>query len=318
MCEASRKRPRTYKILDVTSQIEKNNLPETPDFQHDQSHTKHTRNITVRLDKSPSTSSMEKRNASTFEEDSPQTGHDMIFEPDHTRWLPESPSFFTPDSMAASHSDCVYSTDESIIQPHKSSESTRLHLQSRQQHSSIFSNQSVLTTQSISEIREIPNIPATRSPIHTENAAADLLALRYMPSQLSQTQPIAIEMAGMRRASDMLPPIRTSDVEHVELPMLDPQLFDNSDPQVDGIFLPGSAYQELHSTLRDHLIYTARSNAPTRHGTPEPMPDMGFFERDQTRIVLGNYFEGRVDSTITPQREYGMSCLPNCTLKKTS
>ncbi|KAF4122313.1 C6 transcription factor [Geosmithia morbida] len=37
----------------------------------------------------------------------------------------------------------------------------------------------------------------------------------------------------------------------------------------DGVFMPGSAYHELHSTLRHHLIQEVRSNAPTRSGTPE-------------------------------------------------
>lgn len=36
----------------------------------------------------------------------------------------------------------------------------------------------------------------------------------------------------------------------------------------DGIFLPGSAYHELHSTLRNHLIHEVKSNAPTRQATP--------------------------------------------------
>lgn len=36
----------------------------------------------------------------------------------------------------------------------------------------------------------------------------------------------------------------------------------------DGIFLPGSAYHEWHSTLRNHLIQEVRSTVPTRAGTP--------------------------------------------------
>ncbi|KAK1993689.1 hypothetical protein LX36DRAFT_729272 [Colletotrichum falcatum] len=36
----------------------------------------------------------------------------------------------------------------------------------------------------------------------------------------------------------------------------------------DGIFLPGSAYHELHSTLRNHLIQEVRSNGPTRPSSP--------------------------------------------------
>ncbi|KAE9972533.1 hypothetical protein BLS_003978 [Venturia inaequalis] len=37
----------------------------------------------------------------------------------------------------------------------------------------------------------------------------------------------------------------------------------------DGIFLPGSAYLELHSTLRSHMFDSARSIAPTRQHSPE-------------------------------------------------
>lgn len=36
----------------------------------------------------------------------------------------------------------------------------------------------------------------------------------------------------------------------------------------DGIFLPGSTYHELHSTLRNNLFQEVRSNVPSRHGTP--------------------------------------------------
>lgn len=110
-----------------------------------------------------------------------------------------------------------------------------------------------------------------------------------------------------------MPPPPNMDVlrELHDQPLLDQHMFDDH----DGIFLPGSAYQELHSTLRDHLIYTARSNAPTRHGTPEPQqPDMGFFERGSAKVII----DGGVDRTesdpessrsskppeITPQREY--------------
>jgi len=37
----------------------------------------------------------------------------------------------------------------------------------------------------------------------------------------------------------------------------------------DGIFLPGSTYQELHNTLRNHVFHTARSKPPSRHRSPE-------------------------------------------------
>lgn len=50
----------------------------------------------------------------------------------------------------------------------------------------------------------------------------------------------------------------------------DPAL--NASPASDGIFLPGSAYLEFHSTLRNHTFQAARSTFPSRCGTPERPP----------------------------------------------
>ncbi|KAK4033253.1 dihydroxyacetone kinase [Parachaetomium inaequale] len=70
--------------------------------------------------------------------------------------------------------------------------------------------------------------------------------------------------------SQLLPPL--SNVESNNLPEevaaagLSPeQLFAG-----DGIFLPGSAYLELHSALRNHIFDTARSTYPSRWPTPSP------------------------------------------------
>lgn len=41
----------------------------------------------------------------------------------------------------------------------------------------------------------------------------------------------------------------------------------------DGIFLPGSQYQELHATLRSRIIDTAKSTVPSRIGSPEANAD---------------------------------------------
>lgn len=102
------------------------------------------------------------------------------------------------------------------------------------------------------------------SLIHKEDAAAELLALRYLPAQsgrptaLFENPPPAEE--AMVFAMDVIAPSGLH-----ETPMIESRMFEDQ----DGIFLPGSAYQELHSTLRDHLIFTARSTAPTRTATPE-------------------------------------------------
>lgn len=46
----------------------------------------------------------------------------------------------------------------------------------------------------------------------------------------------------------------------------------NASPASDGIFIPGSAYLEFHSTLRNHTFQAARSTFPSRCGTPERPP----------------------------------------------
>jgi hypothetical protein len=290
-------------ILDVTSQIEKDYLVLTPESQND------TRNLPYE----PAPNSRPENTSCLV---ITQNEHPPIFEEsgrqyrgqesDETSWQPASPSFYTPTSMNASHSDSMsYSTGETILHAHDSPESLRLNLQTRPRLHSDFSEESVITSHSISELRRVSSRPTTRSPVLAENAAADLLALRYMPSQLSQAQSISmIQIPGMSKSSAMPPPMRT---QRPDARMLECHGFD--DP--DGVFLPGSAYQELHSTLRDHLIYTARSNAPTRHGTPEALPDMGFFERGHERKASGNEIDGRPESNVSPQREYGM---PECRL----
>ncbi|KXS98488.1 hypothetical protein AC578_2603 [Pseudocercospora eumusae] len=60
-----------------------------------------------------------------------------------------------------------------------------------------------------------------------------------------------------------------------QTPMLtSPELFlspQYSDSQLeDGIFVPGSEFQELHAALRSKIIDTARSTAPSRIGSPDP------------------------------------------------
>ncbi|KAH9214929.1 fungal-specific transcription factor domain-containing protein [Leptodontidium sp. 2 PMI_412] len=140
------------------------------------------------------------------------------------------------------------------------------------------------------------NLPNNRT--HVEDAAADLLALRYlqqseMPNTMSQ---VSVPPPGNRHV--LLEVDRTHAVQH--------GIFDD---RQDGIFLPGSVFQEFHSTLRDHLIYTARSNCPTRVCTPELQPPEHIFT--ERLVSRGEGEDIEPESTghsrppeITPQREY--------------
>ncbi|KAI5366354.1 Putative zn(2)-C6 fungal-type DNA-binding domain, fungal transcription factor [Septoria linicola] len=104
-------------------------------------------------------------------------------------------------------------------------------------------------------------------------------------------------------AFNILPPIETSQAspsppQPTTLPNLDlsgtplafpPELF--LSPQYsdstfeDGIFLPGSQYQELHATLRSRIIDTARSTAPSRLGSPDLNTRPGLYRDDTSETV---------------------------------
>ncbi|KAK6513519.1 hypothetical protein TWF281_005142 [Arthrobotrys megalospora] len=62
----------------------------------------------------------------------------------------------------------------------------------------------------------------------------------------------------------------------------------------EDLFFPGSAYLDLHNMLRDHIIYIANSNAPTRDGTP----DIDELACKQTPSIRPSITE------LEPQREY--------------
>lgn len=94
----------------------------------------------------------------------------------------------------------------------------------------------------------------------TESAVANLLYLRQ------GGQPDAIDAALHDPLGAVPMDIITDYIDQF-------QAFTPDGAFEDGIFLPGSAYHELHSTLRNHLIQEVRSNAPTRPCTPHVTED---------------------------------------------
>lgn len=117
-----------------------------------------------------------------------------------------------------------------------------------------------------SSILQSPEIP-TSSPrsfdlLHT--AAAHLLDLGTTPRPaILQVQPdpdVDEDTTVMQHAQAV------ADFHEEQLESM------NASPASDGIFLPGSAYLEFHSTLRNHTFQAARSTFPSRCGTPERPP----------------------------------------------
>lgn len=110
---------------------------------------------------------------------------------------------------------------------------------------------------------QTPSTTGNRSPAsqrQTESAVANLLYLRQGGQMQS---PVEVDPA-LQVAMDPIAMDMITDYSYIE----QMQAFTPEGASEDGIFLPGSAYHELHSTLRNHLIQETRSNAPTRSTTP--------------------------------------------------
>ena len=211
----------------------------------------------------------------------------------YSHWRSESPSFDTPDSMTVSFPDDNSFRAETDRYAHTSPRSAS-HMYPHRS-SQIYSETSQYHT---STDGLAANHASTNGRTRPEDAAADLLALRYLQQSKSPTTMPQVLMA---------PPGDPTIVTDIgQAGMVDHEIFEN---QQDGIFLPGSVFQEFHSTLRDHLIYTAQSNCPTRAGTPEfQVPDQSFPKRLVSRGE-GTDLEPESNASsrpleITPQREY--------------
>ncbi|KAF6809600.1 hypothetical protein CMUS01_13649 [Colletotrichum musicola] len=106
--------------------------------------------------------------------------------------------------------------------------------------------------------------PESVSQVLTDNAVANLIYLSQGgagQSRHGHHYPTST-VGGLPVTTLSLDPLMDAPFDFMD------QMFTPEGSYEDGIFLPGSAYHELHSTLRNHLIQEVRSNGPTRPGSP--------------------------------------------------
>lgn len=152
------------------------------------------------------------------------------------------------------------------------------------------------------------NTPGASSSVHIRDAAADLLALRFQPGETPMDQDRSMSedfntSSGKKlrgKESSILPSFRDSDFG-----ALNEDIFDLD----DGLFVPGSAYEELHTTLRNHIIHTARSNVPSRIPSPNFPHHVDGLNTSQTKNTNQELLEPELDSSnsipnISPHQEY--------------
>lgn len=224
---------------------------------------------------------------------------------DDSTWQSEALPFDTSNPIAISYSNSTSYRSEDGAHSSVGPDSSRTRHKTNDSHHPGCSNDRTQTIQLI-EDGLAASLQFGGSNTHARDAAAELLALRHLPPQPSQRE----YMADVSNAASQ--PSAISPSSSLALPpdfdehqLLDKNIFQGA----DGIFHPGSAYRELHSTLRDHLIYTAWSNAPSRSGTPEQQePRIGLLIRDDGDEdgIESEPESGRSSkpTEVTPQREY--------------
>ncbi|KAL4922364.1 hypothetical protein BDW62DRAFT_197044 [Aspergillus aurantiobrunneus] len=80
-------------------------------------------------------------------------------------------------------------------------------------------------------------------------------------------------------------------------PLFDSSVFSGLDNPANDVFLPGSAYEALHTALRNRQLWTARSDIPTRPCTPTPAPEsIPDRRRSESRARTGRF-------ELSPDRE---------------
>ncbi|KAM6536114.1 hypothetical protein FALCPG4_005632 [Fusarium falciforme] len=104
--------------------------------------------------------------------------------------------------------------------------------------------------------------PSSGSKVPADSAVANLLYLSQRGAGSAAQSHPAPSVSSMPISSLTLDPMMDAPFEFMD------QMITPEGSYDAGIFLPGSAYHELHSTLRNHLIQEVRSNGPTRPASP--------------------------------------------------
>lgn len=88
--------------------------------------------------------------------------------------------------------------------------------------------------------------------------------------------------------------------------MFDQSVFSDAVSFTNDVFIPGSAYEALHTTLRNRQLWTARPDIPSRGRTPEIVPEPGSTVLEgykRTELLVVTHQRAGREFELLPPRE---------------
>ncbi|PYI26684.1 Zn(II)2Cys6 transcription factor [Aspergillus indologenus CBS 114.80] len=134
-------------------------------------------------------------------------------------------------------------------------------------------------------------------------------ASHYHPYMHSSPEFVVDELAAVQNLTGNTGqfPHPASNVYHtIPSPMFDQSVFSDAVSFTNDVFVPGSAYEALHTTLRNRQLWTARPDIPSRGRTPEIVPEPGSTVLEDCErtgfLVISHQRTGR-EFELHPERE---------------
>lgn len=146
----------------------------------------------------------------------------------------------------------------------------------------------------VSDVPSRHHRPSTRGSVSTQPSHTFQSPVAKQAHVVNQPIPVVIEPEQYHNEHAAQTPFLPEDL------FLSPQYSDSAFE--DGIFLPGSEYQQLHAALRSRIIDTARSTAPSRLATPEPADERPSLQRSDTAETEDE--ESRALAHLSAEEEY--------------
>ncbi|GKZ19374.1 hypothetical protein AbraIFM66951_010984 [Aspergillus brasiliensis] len=128
----------------------------------------------------------------------------------------------------------------------------------------------------------------------------------HQPYMHSSPEFIVDELTALRNLSNNPGPFPGPEVyQSITSPLFDHSVFSDPANLTNDVFVPGSAYEALHTTLRNRQLWTARTEIPSRASTPASVIGYDESTPNNTRIQRGRRAQSRPgrDFELTPERE---------------